>query len=130
MDIPLRQVKSRPHASQVLIAQPHLTAVLKFKVLLIRVTKATRAVGLAAPARARMVVDAALVGGQPLFDVRRPGSHALFGGAGPQHPNPDVPMVADRLTHDSLAKFPLTDLTGSHKSGARCGSLYRGSLWP
>jgi len=130
MDIPLRQVKSRPHASQVLIAHPHSTAVPEFQLRLVRVTKTTHAVCLAAATGAWMVVYAPLVPREALLVVRGPHGHALLGDAGPQHPNPDVPMVADRLTHDSLAKFPLTDLTGSHKSGARCGSLYRGSLWP
>jgi len=103
MDIPLRQTKSRPHASQVLIAHPHSTAVMKFKVHLIRVTEATRAVGLAAPARARMVVDAALVGGEALLDVRRPGAHALLGGARPQHPRADVSKAGEWVSHVSLA---------------------------
>jgi hypothetical protein len=103
MDIPLRQTKSRPHASQVLIAQPHSTAVPKFKVLLVRTVDAAVHVPLAAAARARVVVYAALMGGKPFLNVRLPWGHALLGGAGPQHPNPDVPKIIRRAIHESLA---------------------------
>jgi hypothetical protein len=103
MDIPLRQVKSRPHASQVLIAHPHSTAVPEFQLRLVRVAKATHAVCLAAATGARMVVYAALVGGEALLVVWSPHGHALLGDAGPQHPNPDTPKISRRVIHESLA---------------------------
>ena len=119
MDIPLRQVKSRPHASQVLIAHPHSTAVPEFQLRLVRVTKTTHAVCLAAATGARVVVYATLVGGEAFLVVRCPHGHALLGDTWPQHPNPDTPKIADRLTHGSLVEFPSTGLTGSLRPGAR-----------
>jgi hypothetical protein len=119
MDIPLRQMKSRPHASQVLIAQPHSTAVPEFQLLLVHPADATVRVPFAAATRARMVVYAAFVGGEALLVVRRPENNPLLGRAGPQHPNPDVPKIADRLTHGSLVEFPSTGLTGSLRPDAR-----------
>jgi len=102
MDIPLRQMKSRPHASQVLIAQPHPTAMFQFQMLLVDPVDAAVHVPLAAAAPARVVVDTPLVGGKPFLNVRRPGGHAFLGGAGPQHPHANISEPGECLTHECL----------------------------
>jgi hypothetical protein len=101
--VPRCHTKSRPHASQVLIAQPHPTAVPKFKVLLVGLVDAAVGIAISAPARTRVVMDTALVGREALLVVRRLGGDTRLGGARPQHPRSDVPKTDKPVIHVSLA---------------------------